>query len=443
MKNLTNSIVIILLVTFSLVPSTLIFSQNVSINNTGASANSNAILDVDDSNNDKGILIPRITTNQRVAISGLGSSEEGLTVYDQTTNTFWLWDGAQWNEFIIEPADGAIDVDNVVVETVTFTGLGANSATLQAITPATGMMIYVSTTNSTFTSTGFWGYDGSAWVAFQTGESSASSPTVTTTAASSIAETSATSGGNVTSDGGATVTAYGVCWDTSSNPTTSNSTTSDGSGTGSFSSSITGLSAGTTYYVRAYATNSEGTSYGSEESFTTSSAPVAVGDSYQGGIVFYILQSGDAGYDANVQHGLIVSVFEINSSNKDTEYGCKNTLNNTGSAIGTGAANTAAILATCSTSGIAAELCDDYSVIEGSVTYDDWYLPSELEMVELYNASTYGSGSLTLSTNFNSIEYYTSTEASAEKAYHLHFNGYNMHSDKKDKTKNVRAIRDF
>ena len=94
-------------------------------------------------------------------------------------------------------------------------------------------------------------------------------PTVTTNTVSSITTTSATCGGNVISDGGTTVTARGVCWSTSQNPTVSNSHTTNGSGTGSFISSLTGLTANTTYYVRAYATNSAGTAYGNEVSFTT------------------------------------------------------------------------------------------------------------------------------------------------------------------------------
>lgn len=96
-------------------------------------------------------------------------------------------------------------------------------------------------------------------------------PTVTTTAISSITRTTATSGGNVTSDGGASVTARGVVWDTSINPTIALSTkTSNGTGTGSFSGSITSLTCNTLYHVRAYATNSVGTSYGSDVQFTTS-----------------------------------------------------------------------------------------------------------------------------------------------------------------------------
>ncbi len=91
-------------------------------------------------------------------------------------------------------------------------------------------------------------------------------PTVTTSTASSVSSSSATVGGNVTADGGATVTARGVAYGTSSNPT---SGISIGSGTGSFSSSISGLTPGTLYYARAYATNSVGTNYGPQVSFTT------------------------------------------------------------------------------------------------------------------------------------------------------------------------------
>jgi pectin methylesterase-like acyl-CoA thioesterase len=97
----------------------------------------------------------------------------------------------------------------------------------------------------------------------------ATAPTVTTSSISGIATTSASCGGNVTDNGGAAVTARGVCWGTGLNPTTSNSFTSDGSGTGSFTSSLTNLASGTTYHVRAYATNSVGTSYGADSTFTT------------------------------------------------------------------------------------------------------------------------------------------------------------------------------
>ena len=104
-------------------------------------------------------------------------------------------------------------------------------------------------------------------------------PTVTTNNVTNISSSSANCGGNVTSDGGYSITARGVCWSTSQNPTVSGSHTSNGTGTGSFSSYMSGLSAGTTYYVRAYATNSKGTSYGAQKSFTTSiNCPTTVSD---------------------------------------------------------------------------------------------------------------------------------------------------------------------
>jgi len=76
----------------------------------------------------------------------------------------------------------------------------------------------------------------------------------------------------VTSDGGSSVTARGVCWSTSQNPTTSNSKTTNGTGLGTYTSNITGLSPNTTYYVRAYATNSQGTAYGEQRTFKTLTA---------------------------------------------------------------------------------------------------------------------------------------------------------------------------
>jgi uncharacterized protein (TIGR02145 family) len=103
-------------------------------------------------------------------------------------------------------------------------------------------------------------------------------PTITTTVASAIASTTATSGGNITSDGGSAVTVRGVCWGTASNPTTTNSKTTDGTGVGSFASSLTGLTENTTYYVRAYATNSSGTGYGNEVTFKTLAGNVTVTD---------------------------------------------------------------------------------------------------------------------------------------------------------------------
>jgi len=101
-------------------------------------------------------------------------------------------------------------------------------------------------------------------------------PTVTTSSISTITQTGAVAGGNVTSDGGSAVLERGVCWSTSTNPTTSNNKATSGTGTGTFTIGITGLTPNTTYYVRSYARNAVGTSYGSNVSFKTQAIiPVA------------------------------------------------------------------------------------------------------------------------------------------------------------------------
>jgi len=111
-------------------------------------------------------------------------------------------------------------------------------------------------------------------------------PTLTTTEVSGITETTALSGGYISADGGSAVTARGVCWSTSPAPTTANPKTTNGTGNGLFTSSITGLTLNTKYYVRAYATNANGTNYGPELFFktagvfptVTTTAPTAVSE---------------------------------------------------------------------------------------------------------------------------------------------------------------------
>ena len=100
--------------------------------------------------------------------------------------------------------------------------------------------------------------------------------TATTDAVTSITYNSAVSGGNVTDQGNSAVTARGVCWGTASNPDITDNITSDGSGTGAFTSNLNGLSPGTTYYVRAYATNGEGTGYGPQQTFNTKAYPTDI-----------------------------------------------------------------------------------------------------------------------------------------------------------------------
>jgi hypothetical protein len=141
---------------------------------------------------------------------------------------------------------------------------GAFSSTISGITGNTLYYVRAYAINSAGTAYG-------AQISFTTTNIPATLPVVTTTAVTAITFTTATSGGNVTSDGGGAITARGVCWSTTTNPTTANSKTTDAGTLGSFSSAITGLTSGNLYYVRAYATNSAGTVYGNEISFNAGS----------------------------------------------------------------------------------------------------------------------------------------------------------------------------
>lgn len=253
-------------------------------------------------------------------------------------------------------------------------------------------------------------------------------PTITTDPISSITSTTAISGGSVTSDGGATVTERGICWSTSSKPDITGSHISNGSGVGAFTGDLTSLTPNTTYYVRSYAINSGGVAYGNEVTFKTS---IAVGDIYQGGIVAYILQYGDPGYIVGQMHGLIAAPSDQGSA----QWGCYGTaIGGTSFALGTGQANTTAIVNACG-AGTAAALCNDL-VLDG---YSDWYLPSQVELNMLYNNRVVVGGF--------SIEYYwSSTEYSYLYAYLQYFGMF--HQDYFDKNgtlsaKSVRAIRSF
>ena len=114
--------------------------------------------------------------------------------------------------------------------------------------------------------------DNSKWINFYGSDSTFIAghiPALKTISISGIATTTAVSGGNVISDGCTTITLRGVCWSKTANPTISDSKTSDGVGSGQYLSNIIGLTVGTTYHIRAYASNSTGTAYGDDVSFST------------------------------------------------------------------------------------------------------------------------------------------------------------------------------
>jgi hypothetical protein len=186
-------------------------------------------------------------------------------------------------------------------------------------------------------------------------------PSVSTTSITVNNSNSASGGGYVSFDGGAVVSQRGICWSTTVNPTIANSKTNNGGGTGSFGSSMTGLIVGTTYYVRAYATNEAGTTYGNEVSFMPH---YIIGERKEGGVIFYL--------DNTLLHGMAVSESDVSTS---ASFGCYGVDSKTSTAFGTGQANTTSMIATCP-SGTAAQICNDLD-LNG---FRDWFLPSKGEI---------------------------------------------------------------
>ncbi len=159
----------------------------------------------------------------------------------------------------------------VNAKTTNGTGNGVFTSNITGLVRATTYYIKAYATNSV----------GTMYGSQETLTTLAEAPVLTTTAISDVTNTTASSGGNITSDGGSAITARGVCWSTSTNPTIANSKTSDTNGSGLFTSSLIGLTSGTTYYLRAYATNSIATSYGNEVSFTPGTVTDIDGNVYK------------------------------------------------------------------------------------------------------------------------------------------------------------------
>mgnify|MGYP002399017678 FL=1 len=150
-------------------------------------------------------------------------------------------------------------------KTTTGSGTGTFSEILDGLSPSTTYYVRAYAINELGTAYG-------DQQSFTTGE--IVKATLTTKTPSGVNSYDALSGGNITDDGGGSITVRGICWNKTGSPTTSDSKTENGTGTGEFDSAITGLDAQTTYYARAYAVNVAGTAYGNEVTFTTDALTV-------------------------------------------------------------------------------------------------------------------------------------------------------------------------
>ena len=290
---------------------------------------------------------------------------------------------------------GIVDLGNVVLGAVS----GASSAALDVTSttqgflpprmtqvqrdaisnPTEGLIIWCTDcgTNGLLS-----GYDGIGWANLQLSNPSGTVPTVTTDPVSSYGFSSATFSGNVLNTGGASILARGICYSTSPNPNISNNTTQISTGSGTFSDFVIGLDTGTTYYLRAYATNSNGTGYGNQVSFTTKTVH-SIGDFYQGGIIYYILLPGDQGYIPGEQHGLIALPWDYYAT---LPWSNCSTAVSTTIYIGDGESNTIAAAGACSTT----TPLDALNMALNSTEYgqSDWYLPSSTELIRAFQKNT-------------------------------------------------------
>ena len=227
--------------------------------------------------------------------------------------------------------------------------------------------------------------------------------------------------GNITSDGGSLVTQRGFCWSSSSQtPNIQNDTVESGIGAGSFSGIIPGLKSQTLYYIRAYASNMNGTGYGSTLAVTT--VPYSIGLYYEGGIIFYL--------DGTGEHGLMAATSD---QSPGTEWGCVGTfISGTGTDIGKGEANTQAIINGCGTSGIAPRICY-FLAMDG---HSDWFLPSKDELNLMFLQKNVIGG-------FSNIAYWSSSEYDANLAWNQYINDGSVYASNKTNMYCVRAVRAF
>lgn len=214
----------------------------------------------------------------------------------------------------------------------------------------------------------------------------------------------------------------------SSTSTTTSTSTSTTTST-STSTTSTSTSTSTTTTTTTVPPTTTTTSTSTTTTTTTAAPGYMIGEAAEGGIIAYILQSFDPGYDPLVQHGLVVSIPDVSTG---TVWGCAGTSISTGFAMGTGNQNTINIIAGCPNAGIAAKLCGD--LVESG--YSDWYLPSQEELSRIYaNRAIIGV--------FANAQYWNSTEGGADFAGSMDFSGTGGYITNKANSYRVKAVRSF
>ncbi len=226
----------------------------------------------------------------------------------------------------------------------------------------------------------------------------------------------------------------GICWSDTESPTVDDNIYEFGPLNGGFHSvTITGLTPLKTYYMRAYGTDNEGTIYSAQISFTVEG--VALGQSFGGGIVCYILQPDDPGYEPNVMHGLIAQLTDFQSQ---IDWGCEGTLTGASeTAIGTGFSNSVLSNLSCFNPTVFIQYPADI------INYSDWYLPSKDELYMMYlNRNVIPN----LQGGMNPLgNYWSSSEVDANRAWTVNFSIGSVYQNSKNtgNPSNVRLIRSF
>ena len=281
--------------------------------------------------------------------------------------------------------------------TTTGSGTGTYTSSLNSLSNGTTYFVRAFATNSVGTSYG-------PELSFATPSTATMSSTITST----ITSASAVLGGALSSTGNATTT-VGVMYSTASNfGTYSTTTINTNASVGTYATTITGLSQLTTYFAKTFATNIVGTTYGPTINFTTPVAPIAVGDFYGGGVVFYILQPGDNGYVNGETHGLIAVKTNVLPDERNTSGTPNPVLYNqvalNGNAI-TGAQNDGTLIGRSNTAAIIANQGAGTYVFKYVNStpisgYSDWYVPSKTELILFRNFLFSGSANITPGSRF-------------------------------------------